>query len=373
MSFICHYNLTRGIIALLLFAFKAGHALTVAITNSTWLLNEPPDFRSRASRITQQGLRDMWFEDTIMDSFRQTITKYRSKKNVDTGTDLELIDAIEHFFWGHMGGLSLEIGALDGTVGRDSVTADLETLFDWSRILIEANPKHRKWLAAKNPNAYSISAAICDRPRPIHFGFKKKNSGIIEFMALPFVQKYFPAIYKMYDQAKKLPYGGPVDGEEWWRGMPWKRIMFSRAHGADVVSAMNCIRLSEVLAHVGVTRIHFFVLDVEGSELSVLKTIQWEKIQFDVLCIETDTSFRPAGFAAAVQEYLESKGYVLAASRGRNSWFRHKDFTPSVRPGVNPDCFRGVQTVANVSKTYLAEVDNAHQPNCRANNLFSGG
>ena len=94
----------------------------------------------------------------------------------------------------------------------------------------------------------------------------------------------------------------------------------------------------------------------------MLKSINWSKIKFDVLCIETEKNNRPPCFEQQVIEYMQSKGYMKAAQQGRNICkrapanifffnfidnlflclgFTRKDFIPSSRPGIAKDCFNG--------------------------------
>ena len=49
---------------------------------------------------------------------------------------------------------------------------------------------------------------------------------------------------------------------------------------------MRCLPLASVLASLGVAHINLFVLDVEGAELSILQSVAWERVSFDVLCVE---------------------------------------------------------------------------------------
>ena len=52
----------------------------------------------------------------------------------------EIRDVIEHYFWGKMSGLSLELGSANGHWQGRSQTIPLEEFFHWKRILVEANP-----------------------------------------------------------------------------------------------------------------------------------------------------------------------------------------------------------------------------------------
>lgn len=105
---------------------------------------------------------------------------------------------------------------------------------------------------------------------------------------------------------------------------------------------VECLPLSSVFQGINVTHVNFFVLDVEGAELSVLESIDWERVQFDVLSIETEKENRRPGYAADVASYLLQKGYEHVQNvPGRNSWFKHTDFIPSRRPTIVEGCFNG--------------------------------
>ena len=42
--------------------------------------------------------------------------------HVDGFTDGEIVDSVEHFFWGQVNGTAMEIGALDGSPATRSMT-----------------------------------------------------------------------------------------------------------------------------------------------------------------------------------------------------------------------------------------------------------
>ncbi len=90
--------------------------------------------------------------------------------------------------------------------------------------------------------------------------------------------------------------------------------------------------------------VNFFILDVEGGELQILKSINWNVTRFDVLCIETEAANRPVGYADAVKAFLAPHGYHnVTMQEGRNTWFVYKDFQPSIRPGLDPTCYNGAR------------------------------
>lgn len=58
---------------------------------------------------------------------------------------------------------------------------------------------------------------------------------------------------------------------------------------------------------------------MQGGEFEVLKSIDWEHIRFDVLCIETEPGNRPKGYADKITNFLVGKGYTnYSGQKGRN-------------------------------------------------------
>jgi hypothetical protein len=58
---------------------------------------------------------------------------------------------------------------------------------------------------------------------------------------------------------------------------------------------------------------------LQGGELSVLKTIDWNAVNIDVLCVETNPPERPVNYAQQVIDFLAPLGYANATEQiGRN-------------------------------------------------------
>lgn len=66
-------------------------------------------------------------------------------------------------------------------------------------------------------------------------------------------------------------------------------------------------------------------IDVEGLDLDVLKSIDWEKVTPRVICVE-DTS--RVYSETEISKYLKSKGYVLKDSTGISSIYVHYTYAP---------------------------------------------
>lgn len=246
----------------------------------------------------------------------------------DSTVDGENLDVLDHFFWGIRNGISIELGALDGSDKTFSMTCDLEKYFGWRRILIEGNPKYRPDLLERSPSALSVNAAICEEEKIIHYGLRSYVGGIVEYMDPKFVNIFYPELPKTKT--------GSID---WSKA---KRLEIIK----DDIIEVPCVRLEKVLIPLGVTRVNFFILDVEGNELNVLKAIDWSTISFDVICVETDPSLRPNGYRDAVTKYLHEKGYEdFSGQQGRNTWYKQKDFLPYPSPYSVHKQYKGTKQV----------------------------
>lgn len=282
----------------------------------SWLINHPEAFHEGNSLGTLA-------DDTNMIEFENNIDDFLSR-TVGSITDGEVVDAMEHFFWGKRNGLAIELGALDGSEETQSMTYAYEKSFNWKRIIIEGNPTFRDEMLTKSPLAFSVNAAICTQRSKVHFKKDKYVGGIVEFMSEDFIKKWHPRIYDSC-----VP--------------PGNLTSLNYSSISHLVTEVECMPLTRVLRKARVKHVNYFVLDVEGGELAVLKSIKWKRIKFDVICIETDPKTRPIGYSTEITAYLSQRGYMNAtAQQGRNTWYTNNNFIPSSRPGIDPQCYNGL-------------------------------
>ena len=243
--------------------------------------------------------------------------------HINGTSDGEKVDLVERFFWGMEGGTIIELGALSGDDATDSQSLIFEN-FGWKRILLEGNPMHKKGLA-KHKEAFSANVAICEGG-DVHYVNSAKipmTSGIIEFMEPRFLWQYYREIF---DEATRVLGGG--------RNMNMSDIRWDHLSKYDIKS-IKCVTVSEVLNTIGITHVNAFILDVEGAEINILKSINWDKHKFDVLVIEKNHH------KAALEFFADKPAYQMVGDRGRNLWYHHIDYTPSIRPGTAKLCYRG--------------------------------
>lgn len=253
----------------------------------------------------------------ILNRFDQVISTLPKSLRYAGTTDHEDRDVLMHIMYGRVGGIVLEIGALDGTTRTHSQSALLER-FGWKRILIEANPLYRDALSQQS-NAFAVSAAICASRGKVHYATTGGyTAGIVEFMRPAFLQKFHPYIYELM----RTP--GDLEG-----------VDYSKVPAAKKILEIPCVPMQDVLDAAKVKHVDLMILDTEGAEYNILQTIDFTRVRFSVIIVESDERFREAGYQAEVQEFLEARGYVcMTKALGRNSWYRHQSFQPTTFEAV---------------------------------------
>ena len=238
-------------------------------------------------------------------------------------TDCEAIDALQLLFWKHKGGVTLELGGLDGNIMSE--TKLLSDVAGFKRIVIEANPHHRKKRQSLSPAVVGVTAAVCSSPGLMHYIGYDAVGGIVEFMPDTFLKTWYPSLLAT---KRKLARLGRMD---------WGAVDFKAKQIAAI--EVVCTSLTAILDHVGISHIHMGILDTEGSELEILRTIDFGRIRFGVLVVEawSPSGSRPFEYSGEVSSFMlnETGGQYRQlfpdALRRRNLWFMHRDFTAYAR------------------------------------------
>jgi hypothetical protein len=89
-----------------------------------------------------------------------------------------------------------------------------------------------------------------------------------------------------------------------------------------------CLPLASLLSRFGIFQIDFLSLDVEGAELAVLKSLNFNHVRIKVMCIETER--RSATYVEEMKQLLTRNDYIwlgtFANDLHRNSWVRHASY-----------------------------------------------
>jgi len=259
-----------------------------------------------------------------------------------SATDCEDADALKMFFWRFRGGgISLEMGGQDGI--RNSATLSLAKRSGFKRILIEANPTFRGNRMKASSQAVGVTAAVCSTSSKLHFlfGDTPTTFGIAEFMSAEFMRRWHRPFMRAMTVAN-LSHDELRASSQ--LGEKWKVLEAAYPMSSTTWSEVQCTTLTRILDAIRVHSIHLFVLDTEGSELDILRTVEWAKVRFGVLVVEVtgEGTFRRPSYAREVTEFMLSATggqyrLLFPRPRGRNLWFAHTSFEdflgcPPLRP-----------------------------------------
>ncbi|KAL7549534.1 hypothetical protein ACHAWF_012796 [Thalassiosira exigua] len=210
-------------------------------------------------------------------------------------------------------GTSVEMGALDGRTFSNSYV--FNRALGWKVVLIELSTENYKKLVVNRPPSNEqavVNAGVCTELQALHYfsgvlvdddvdrnydkgGFKRERkdamngavSGIHKFASPSFVEKY------------------------------WKNIPMDDPRAKEI----QCNTLDGLLLKHSPDRQHwdFVSLDVEGAEFSVLQSVNFSRVQFGVVLVESDEHDVMKNLY--VKAILETKGYVFVEEYARSLWF----------------------------------------------------
>lgn len=180
----------------------------------------------------------------------------------------------EYIFCNKKGGVFLEVGGGDGVT--DSNTYFFERELEWKGLIVEPIPEQFERLCS-NRSCYCENTCL---------GSERREK--VPFLQLSGRASGLSGIIDLFE-----PKG--VERIERWleNGSTTSRVIH-----------VNVCPLSELLDSYEISHIDYFSLDTEGSELDILKAIDFDKYTIDVLTIENNF-FRPE-----INEYMTGKGYV---------------------------------------------------------------
>jgi len=232
--------------------FRASDNIPCRLTNATY------EYQS-AIRTTEESLYVTYGEHELADDNEHLSNYIRSmmSRQAPGGRHLTSKPSRVHFsqvggsefvdklLKGRRNGFFVESGAFTGEQYSDTLFFEMRR--NWTGILIEPHPEYHRSILKKNRNALVLRACLSHTTRPVFAKFRLRGwgSGVSE-------------------------YNRNVKPDN--RNVP----------ETDV----QCFSLNSIMTAIGVRHIDFMVLDVEGSELPVLETIDWTKLSVDVFSIE---------------------------------------------------------------------------------------
>ena len=197
-------------------------------------------------------------------------------------------------------GTYMEIGGLDGVTFSNTYVYNKG--LNWSGVLVEASPMNYQQLVRNRPNEIAnVNAGVCEKEMDLHWVQSGPAVGGFQEFAHPDFQK------------------------RWWSEDDIKNAQVIKCHTLEQI----------LLDKVGPGfYFDFFSLDVEGAELSVLRSINFDLVGFGVILMEADRHNPTKNMAA--RELLESNGYMYLEKKGRSFLFVNQDFGAIYKDLIHP-------------------------------------
>jgi FkbM family methyltransferase len=180
----------------------------------------------------------------------------------------------ESLFPGRDNGVFVDIGANDGV--EFSNTFILERDHNWTGLAVEPIPEVFEKLR-RNRTCNVVNGCV------------GQHSGQQKFQVIRGYAQMLSGLVDEYDERHLKR----IDHDIAARGGSRREI------------SVTCYRLTDLLRTNGITSIDYLTIDVEGAELSILKTIDWQRIEIKVIGVENNYGdYR-------IPMYLVRRGYRL--------------------------------------------------------------
>jgi FkbM family methyltransferase len=191
----------------------------------------------------------------------------------------------EQIFKGKRDGVFVEVGALDGFGASNTYFFEKER--NWTGLLIEPNPiEFKKMLKIDRTLSKMENCAISDEEKDINFlsigGPCNVLSGILEF--------YNPQHLNRIESELNSYANYPVGHE---------------LHSTKELIKMKAVKLQTLFDKYNMINIDFISIDVEGAEMQVLESIDFNKTNITCFLIENNYGLDKE------TNFLISKGYKL--------------------------------------------------------------
>lgn len=204
-----------------------------------------------------------------------SITYKENKIYSQSGQDAFVIE----YFQNKKNGIFVDIGAHNGI--SFSNTYYLEKELDWSGICIEPMPKSFESLV-ENRKCITINAAVADKEGIEKFTIANMLSGL--------TKEYDPRHIKR------------IQNE------------FEKTEEID----MKCVVLNNVLEKYNIYYIDYLNIDTEGNEFKIVKTIDFNKFDIELITIENNYKDKNQ------TDFIISKGYEFIGKLGADEVFKKK-------------------------------------------------
>lgn len=185
----------------------------------------------------------------------------------------EILD--KHVFKGYKRGVFVEIGAWDGVCFSNTLFFEKER--KWTGITIEPLPDRYEQLVKNRPNTINLNVAINDVEGETEFLAISGNTGMLSGIKSNYDTRHLQRIEKETTELQTQ---------------------------ATTIKVQTQ-RLDSVFRQHNIQRVHYLSIDAEGSEMNIVRSIDFDFTYIDVIGFENNypETTKP------ILEFLETKGY----------------------------------------------------------------
>lgn len=196
---------------------------------------------------------------------------YHSQEGQDRWLD-------DYVFKGFRNGVFFDVGAYDGSTFSNTFFFERER--GWTGVHCEPMTEIFEKLEANRPRSLNLNVAVADKNGVAKF---YRNTSCTEMLS-GLVDHYDPRHTERVVNANKQH----VEATTCVIDVPTKRM--------DLICEEHCV-----------DHIHYLSIDVEGGELAVVESIDFEKVFIDAIGFEVN--FADSG--KVIEEFLKGKGYKV--------------------------------------------------------------
>mgnify|MGYP003647044221 FL=1 len=231
-------------------------------------------------------------------------------------------DFIRKYFANKLDGFFVDIGANDGVTWN--TTLGLETNNGWRGICIEPHPDIFKELT-KDRYIYISSPLVLDDPDDINDSsiFKDLTGRMVHYPGRQ-AECIQIAIADKDGSADFLSFKGSWDSHmlsglvDTIDPKQRKRDDFKKHSKTAKVKKVKCKKLQTILDERDITEINYLSIDVEGGELNVLNSIDFNKVRIDLISVEVNFDQDP------INDILEKNGFQFIEKVASDCFYENR-------------------------------------------------
>ena len=193
-------------------------------------------------------------------------------------------------------GFYIEAGAAGGELYSNTLYFEMK--YNWTGLLVEPSPIWWKELKSKNRNAWILPHCLSTEKKVHLIDFYSFSEDFVDF-----------AFMSRTDMDHDF----------------YENFKANHPHALNKLK-VQCFPLQAVLKAIELPKVQYFSLDIEGAEYDVLKTIDFNVVDFSVFSIEieddNDNVMRlNSGSNEDLHKYLKQNGYDYIDRVGRDNFF----------------------------------------------------